>query len=366
MVLTFDGTDQWYDTSATGNLLVYQYESNIALLTGAIDKQYGQSILLKAQLTSEQQNPLEGRMVQFVICFSNGSITLLGENNTLADGTAQYLAYLAVIPGDYEWAARYCGSGDYGPAIATEFITIQKGATMLAGNNFEAIAESTSNFQITLYSQEAQRIGYVELSLFVYISDSWIFLEDFKTNALGQATMTMQIPASLGLHYLQIRFAGNDCYQSSYITLELTVIEAPPKIAPEIIAEVVYDEIFDHQFAPIEITIANAVPGASVLLYVFVDNELLESIIINDGFGIYYWSSPEIGLFNVTFIAAEDSVYLVATETIIVEVEQNIPPSIVSYYYVPFICEGEPFYFEVVLQDASGIDSAYLLLNGTQ
>ncbi|NHJ85256.1 MAG: Ig-like domain repeat protein [Asgard group archaeon] len=365
-ILTFAGNSDWFDTENTGTILIYEEDTEIDLLTSSINEEYDHEITIEGILTSDQGVPLYRRLVQFVIIIDDDNVIILGENLTDTSGLVQLTFLLNLMPGTYTFGIRYLGAIDFGPSSQFTILTIQKANSILIGSDFDAIINSTASFTITLLDKNQEPISNQLVYLFIWANNTWIVLGVYATNLYGQAMITILIPFSLGVHYIKVEFVGNDYFQSTFLNLEMTVVEPPPKILPELALDVDTTTIADHQEIEIIVNSTNYIPGSAITIEVYVNGIYNGSLVIFEGQGIFYWCSEKIGQYNLTFISIEDSVYLVDSTEITIEVIQNVPPELLSYSYEDFICEGEPFDYECVVSDASGIANVWLTLNGTQ
>ncbi|MCK5298666.1 MAG: hypothetical protein KAJ76_07160, partial [Candidatus Heimdallarchaeota archaeon] len=225
---------------------------------------------------------------------------------------------------------------------------------------------STATFRITLYDIYGAPIQQAEIYLYIWYGNDWVILGIFTINQLGYVDISIVIPFSLGVHTLKVEFQGDDFYSSGFLGIEMTVVIAPPKISPDIILNSDNLIVADHQEVLIEITVTNAVSGAAVTIIVFINNIYNDTVTVINGYGYFSWQSTMIGQYNFTFLSVEDTVYLIASQEITIQVEQNIPPELIGFYFNDYICEGEPFVIEANFYDASGIKSVWFIANGTQ
>ncbi|HUU76823.1 MAG TPA: hypothetical protein VMX55_00665 [candidate division Zixibacteria bacterium] len=366
LVLTFNGDNTWIQASATGNLLIYQNDSEMDLQTGSIIGIYYEEVYFEAMLLTDQGLALEGRLIDFVIFFDNGSYLILGQNTTDLEGIARLRTNLIIVPGNYYWGAIFKGEIDFGPSSDSRSIIVEKASVNLIGSNFDAIVDSTASFSITLLNHLGLPIAYQIIDLYLWSDNSWVLIGSFTTNQQGIAYLTFHAPSLLGVYYLKVQYYGNEFYKSKYLPLEITIVEPPPKISPNMILNVDTDVIADHQIIEIEISIPNAVEGAAVELDVYVNNVYTTTIFIINGIGTFAWNSSILGIFDISLISVEDSVYLVTVKSISIEVIANVPPELISYSFIDYLSEGESFYIETVIQDASGIGSVWFVANGTK
>lgn len=365
-VLTFEGNDDWYDVTTTGNVLIYEQESNLELLTTDIAITFGEEIYIQAKLESLQGLPLDNRIVKFIILLDDGTIIELGQNITNVYGLVTFRTTINHIPGSYEIGVSYSGAIDFGPSEQFTSFLIQKAQVVIIGSDFDAVVNSTATFRITLYDVYGAPIQQAEIYLYIWYGNDWVILGIFTINQLGYVVISIVIPFSLGVHTLKVEFQGDDFYSSGFLGLEMTVIEAPPKILPEIILSSDDLIVADHQEVIIEITVTNAVSGAAVTIYVFINNIYNDTVTVINGYGYFSWQPTKIGQYNLTFLSVEDTVYLIASQEITIQVEQNLPPELIGFYFDDYICEGEPFVIEANFYDVSGIKSAWFIANGTQ
>ncbi|MCG3254205.1 MAG: hypothetical protein KAX09_10155 [Candidatus Heimdallarchaeota archaeon] len=365
-VLTFEGNDDWYDVTTTGEVLIYEQESNLELLTTEITITYGEEIYIQAKLESLQGLPLDNRIVKFIILLDDGTIIELGQNITNVYGLVSFRTTIIHVPGSFEIGVSYTGAVDFGPSEQFTSFVIQKAQVVIIGSDFDAIVNSTATFRITLYDMFGAPIQQAKIYLFIWYGNNWVLLGIFTTNQLGYVDISIVIPFSLGVHTLKAEFQGDDFYNSGFLGLEMTVIEAPPKILPEIILSSDDLIVADHQEVIIDITVTNAVSGAAVMIYVFINNIYNDTVTIINGYGYFSWQPTKIGQHNLTFLSVEDTVYLISSLEITIQVEQNIPPELIGYYFDDYICEGESFVIEANFHDVSGIKSVWFIANGTQ
>ncbi len=365
-VLTFERNDDWFDVTTTGNVLIYEQESNLELLATDITITYGEEIYIQAKLESLQGLPLDNRIVKFIILLDDGTIIELGQNITNVYGLVTFRTTIIHVPGSYEIGVMYSGAVDFGPSEQFTLFVIQKAQVVIIGSDFDVIVNSTATFRIRLYDMYGVPIQQAEIYLFIWYGNSWVLLGIFTTNQLGYVDISIVIPFSLGVHTLKVESQGNDFYNSGFLGLEMNVIEAPPKILPDIILSSDDLIVADHQEVIIEITVTNAVSGAAVTIYVFINNIYNDTVTVINGYGYFSWQPTKLGQFNLTFLSVEDTVYLISSQEITIQVEQNIPPELIGFYYDDYICEGEPFVIETNFYDASGIKSVWFIANGTQ
>ncbi|MBK5112825.1 MAG: hypothetical protein JJE41_04290 [Candidatus Heimdallarchaeota archaeon] len=366
LVLTFEGNDDWYDVTATGNVLIYEQESEIELLTTDITTSYGEEIYIQAKLESLQNLPLDNRLVEFFILLDDGSLIKLGENSTNIAGIVTFRTIITHVPGSFEIGVRYSGAIDFGPSEQYTSFIIQKAQVVIIGTDFDAIANSTATFRITFLDIYGAPIQQAEMYIFIWIGNDWTLLGIYTTNQLGYVDISIIIPFSLGVHTLKVEFPGNEFYSSGFLGLEMTVIVPPPKILPGITLHSDHHEVADHQEVIIEVTVANSVSGAGVTIHVFINNIYNDTITIINGYGSFSWQPTTIGQYNLTFLSVEDTVYLLSSQEITIQVIQNIPPELIGFFYDAYICEGEPFVLEASFYDASGIKAIWFIANGTQ
>lgn len=365
-VLAFEGNDDWYDVTTTGNILIYEQESNLELLTTDIAITYGEEIYIQAKLESLQGLPLDNRIVKFIILLDDGTIIELGQNITNVYGLVTFRTTIIHVPGSYEIGVSFSGAVDFGPSEQFTSFVIQKAQVVIIGSDFDAIVNSTATFRIMLYDMYGAPIQQAEIYLFIWYGNNWVILGIFATNQLGYVDISIVIPFSLGVHTLKVEFQGDDFYSSGFLGLEMNVIEAPPKIQPDIILNSDDLIVADHQEVFIEITVTNAVSGAAVTIYVFINNIYNDTVTIINGYGYFSWQPTKLGQYNITFLSVEDTVYLISSQEITIQVEQNIPPELIGFSLDDYVCEGESFVIEANFYDASGIKSVWFIANGTQ
>jgi len=365
-VLTFEGNDNWYDVTTTGNVLIYEQESNLELLTTDITITFGEEIYIQAKLESLQGLPLDNRIIKFIILLDDGTIIELGQNITNAYGLVTFRTTIILVPGSFEIGVLYSGAVDFGPSEQFTSFVIQKAQVVIIGSDFDAIVNSTATFRITLYDMYGAPIQQAEIYLYIWYGNDWVTIGIFTINQLGYVDISIVIPFSIGVHTLKVEFKGDDFYSSGFLGLEMTVVEAPPKILPDIILSSDDLIVADHQEVIIEITVTNAVSGAAVTIYVFINNIYNDTVTVINGYGYFTWQPTKLGLYNLTFLSVEDTVYLISSQEITIQVEQNIPPELIGFYFNDYICEGEPFVIEANFYDASGIKSVWFIANGTQ
>ena len=322
--------------------------------------------MLEAILLSEFGDPLYGRTIKFVLFFENGTYLVLGQNDTNLDGYSQFVILIQLLPETYEIGVLYTGAIDYGPSSNSTSLVVQKANAMLIGDHFEGIQNSTITFSVTLVNQFGVPIVNQYVELYFWYENSWVYLGEYLTSSIGVAMLSMQGPTTLGIHYLRVDFAGNDCFNPVYLPLELTVVEPPPKIVPDVTLTVNKTIIAVYEIVQISISISNAIDGASIEAYIFVNDIFFDSTLIINGLTIYNWNSSKIGSFVLKFVTIEDSVYNVTMESVSIDVVTNTPPELISYSFMDYICEGEVFYCEVVVTDSSGINNVWCVLNGTK
>ncbi len=365
-VLTFAGNNDWYDVTATGNVLIYEQESSLELQTTDITTIFSEEIYIQAKLESLQGLPLDNRLVKFFILLDDGSIIELGQNSTNLSGIVIFRTTVLYLPGSYEIGVRYSGAIDFGPSESYTSFVIQKAQIVFIGNDFDAIANSTATFRIMLHNIYGAPIKQAILFIFIWNGYDWTLLGIYTTNQLGFVDISIVIPFSLGIHTLKIEFPGNDYYNSGYLGLEMTVIEPPPKIFPTILLDTDNPEVADHQEVIIEINIPNAVSGVAVTIHVFINNIYNDTVIIINGFGVFTWYPTTVGQYKITFVSVEDTVYLISSQEITIQVIQNIPPELLGCEFDDYIFEGEAFLIEANFYDISGIKAVWLIANGTQ
>lgn len=366
LVLSFEGNDNWVDIIETDTLIITASDSTIELLQEAIIKAFGDELLLEAILLSEIGDPIAGRIVEIVLFFDNGTYLVLGQNTTDINGYVQFTILIQLLPDTYELGVRYSGDIDFGPSTDSTNLVVQQATAIFIGNNFEGIQDSIVSFSVTLVNQFGNPISNQIIELYYWDESSWIFIGEFITSSLGIAELSIQAPSSLGVHYLRVNYNGNEYYNSVYLPLEMTIVEPPPKIVPLITLEVNKPTIADHEMGQITISVSNALPGASIEAFVYVDDVLFDTVLIVNGLTIYYWSSSITGTFTIKFVTIDNSVYEVATKSITFEVEINMLPELVSCNFKDYLCEGEVFIFEAVLTDSSGMKSVWCIINGTK
>lgn len=366
LVLSFEGNDNWVDITETGTLIITASNSTIELQQEAIIKSFGEELFLEAILLSEFGDPINGRIVEIVLFFDNGTYLVLGQSTTDINGYVQFTILIQLLPDTYELGVRFSGDIEFGPSSDSTSLVVQQAITMFIGNNFEAIQNSTASFSVTLVDQFGIPISNQIVELYYWDENSWVFIGEFVTSSLGIAELAFQTPAILGVHYLRVHYNGNEYYNSVYLPLEMTVIEPPPKIVPIVALGVNKSTIADHEIGQITISVSNALPGASIEAFVYVNNVLFDTVTIVNGLIIYYWSSSVTGTFTIKFVTIADSVYEVSTNSITLEVETNVPPTLVSYSFKDYLCEGELFVFEAVVADSSGVKSVWCVINGTK
>ena len=365
-VLTFGGNDDWYDVTTTGNVLIYEQESNLELLTTDIAITYGEEIYIQAKLESLQGMPLDNRIVKFIILLDDGTIIELGQNITNVYGLVIFRTTIIHAPGSYEIGVSYSGAVDFGPSEQFTSFVIQKAQVVIIGSDFDAIVNSTATFRIILYDMYGAPIQQAEIYLYIWYGNDWVILGIFTINQLGYVDISIVIPFSIGVHILKVEFQGDDFYNNGFLGLEMTVVVPPPKILPDIILSSDNLIVADHQEVIIEITVTNAVSGAAVTIYVFINNIYNDTVTIINGYGYFSYQPTKLGQHNLTFLSVEDTVYLISSQEITIQVEQNIPPELIGFYYDDYICEGETFVIEANFYDASGIKSVWFIANGTQ
>ncbi len=363
LVLSFSGNDDWFDTTVTSNVLIYAQDSSIELLFTTITCTYGEEILLEAKLETIDGIPLGNRTIQFVILCENGTIILLGENFTDSNGVAQFTADMSIIPGSYDLGALYLGANDYGQSSQYTSLVIQKSQVILVGNDFNAVKDSTTTFQITLLDQFGQPIVFETVTIFIWINNTWIFLGGFTTDQNGNADASIFIPYAYGAYTLKIEFNGNSYYSSNYLNIEINVIAPPLKINPDITVDV-DDLVVDHQNVTIDFIIINAINGSDITVYVYINGVFNGTFLVINGIGEFYWCPDTIGSYNITLITNEDSIYFATSEMITIEVIQNIPPELITYSFEDYICEGDPFDIEAKFNDISGVAYVWFTANG--
>ncbi|MHA1500639.1 MAG: hypothetical protein ACTSSB_02225 [Candidatus Heimdallarchaeota archaeon] len=366
IIVTFDGNDDWSEGTATGNLLIYEEHSIISFEFSNYYSLYGQTILLRATLETDFGSPMVGRLLQFSIILEDGSKIFLGENVTDIYGHAQYLATIDVLPYLYYIEVSYAGQTDFGPSDATAILEVQEASTVILGSDFDAVRDSTASFRIRLLSNFGLPISYTQLTLYIWTGSSWILIDTFTTSDLGIVDFIIAVPHDLGYYTLKIEFEGNDFFEENILEITMRVVNPPPKVIPDLILDNEEDlTIAEDQEINYNVTATNAVPGAALTVFVFVNDIYNGTFLIIDGFGIYTWCGTALGTYNITFVVFEDSIYTVSTLTIIVTVIENEPPNLVNYSMNDYICDGEPFNIEAIVDDFSGIAFVYFAANGT-
>ncbi|MBN1330623.1 MAG: hypothetical protein JXA54_14210 [Candidatus Heimdallarchaeota archaeon] len=365
LVLSFNGNNQWYETTSTANVLIYEEESDMDLITPPITAEYGDDILIEAVLTTTSHIPLENRIVEFYIILQNGTVIYLGQSITNAQGYVA-ISFTVLLPaGSYEIEASYLGAIDFGPSTQNIFLTIEKSEISIYGLNFNAIIDSTTTFFVTVTTLNGQPIPLVKLSIFIWIDNSWLFLGDFKTNSLGIAEISLLIPFNLGTYSLKIAFSGNEYFNDNFLLLSMKVIAAPPKVNPNVQINSNKLIAVDNEKVIFEITVSNAITGSTMTMQFFVNGIYNNSFYVINGYGQFIWHSTKTGIFNLSFISLEDSVYLVSTTKITIEIILNTPPIMTNYFLDDYICEGETSTIETIITDGSGVKSVWLTANGT-
>ncbi|NHJ47147.1 MAG: hypothetical protein FK733_05095 [Asgard group archaeon] len=364
-ILTFNGNSDWFDTMTTGTVLIYEEESELELLTTSISCTYGEEVFLEAQLTDQNGSPLENRLVVFILAYANGTTITLGQNTTDVQGYASLRLMILVEPGSYDLFAKYPGAVDYGPSYGITSFVIQKVQVMILGSDFDAIINSTTTFGISIIDIYGWPISYEQLNVYIWVNNSWIPIGSFLTDQYGIATITFPVQYSYGVYILKIEFTGNEYYTSNYLNLDMTVVEPPPKINPNIIISTEATTFVDFEIIQFNVQVSNALTGTTLTIQVFIDGIYNGSMLIINGYGQYLWSTAELGIYIVTFVSVTDSVYLETSEEITIEIIQNAPPELIGYSYSDYIGEGEPFSIEATFFDASGIDQVWIIINGT-
>lgn len=366
IVLTYEGSEDWSEATATGNLLIFEEYSNLTFEFSNYYSVYGQTILLRASLETEFGSPLAGRQVQFSILLSDGTKIFLGENTTDINGNVQLLATIAVIPYLYYIEALYEGNTDFGPSTTTAILEVTQGTVVIFGTDFDTVRDSTASFRVRMLDYFGHPISNVQLSLYIWSGSSWILVNVFTTSETGIVDFIIAVPHDLGYYTLKIEFEGDDIYEETALEITMHVVNPPPKVVPDLLLDNLEDlTIAEGQEIDYNITALNSIPGAAITVFVFVNDVYNGTFIIIDGYGIFTWYGIALGTYNLTFVVYEDSIYSVTTFTIIVTVIINEPPELISYSMTDYICDGEPFYFEAIVEDVSGVALIYFVANGT-
>ncbi len=366
LILSFEGNNNWVDIVETESLIITASNSIIELQQEAIIKSFGEELVLEAILLSELGNPINGRLIEIVIFFDNGTYLVLGQDITDINGYAQFTIVIQITPDTYEIGVRYSGDLEFGPSSDSTNLVVQQATAILIGDNFEGIQGSTVSFRVTLVDQFGVLISNQIIELYYWEDDSWTYIGAFITSSFGVAELSMHGPSSLGVHYLRVNYNGNNNYTSVYLPIEMTIVEPPPKIVPAITLVVNKPIIADHEIGQITISVSNALSGASIEAFVYVNNVLFEVVTIVNGLTIYYWNSSVTGTFTIKFVTLADSVYEIAVKSIAIEVETNLSPELVSCSFIEYLCEGDLFFFDALLTDSSGMKSVWCILNGTK
>jgi hypothetical protein len=364
-VLTFNGNSDWFDTMATGTVLIYENDSDLELLTTSISCTYGEEIYLEALLNDHNNLPLENRIVIFVLENIDGTSIILGQNTTTSLGYASLRVTIYVEPGSYDLFAKYLGAVDYGPSYGLTSFVIQKAQILMLGSDFNAIINSTTTFSVTVTDIYGAPILYEQFNIYIWINNSWLFLGSFQTNAVGIVEIILEVMYDYGVYIIKIEFTGNEYYTSNYLNIDMTVIEPPPKIMPNISIETSATTYVDFEEIQFNLYVANAFVGSTIIIHVFIDGVFNGSLFVVSGVGHYLWSTAKIGTYMISFVSVADSVYYESSEQIIIEIIQNAPPELVGYSYSDYISEGEPLNVEATFYDASGVDKVWLVINGT-
>ncbi|HUT81167.1 MAG TPA: hypothetical protein VMZ29_08185 [Candidatus Bathyarchaeia archaeon] len=365
LVLVFDGNNQWYEATAIANVLIYEEESDMDLITPPITADYGDDVLIEAVLTTSSHSPLDNRIVQFYIVMPNGTVIYLGQSITNAQGYVAITITILLPAGNYEIRVAYLGAIDFGPSSQYTTLVVEKSEVLIYGIDFNAIIDSTTTFYITVTNSKGQSAAFVGLSVYIWISNSWLLLGEFITNSLGIAEISILIPFNLGIYSIKIIFDGNEYYNDNFLLLDMAVISAPPKVNPNVQLESSNLIAVDHEEVIFEVTVLNAVMGSTMTMQLFVNGIYNGTFYVINGYGQFSWYSAKIGIFNLTFVSLEDSVYLVSISQMSIEIIQNTPPVLDDYFLIDYICEGEPFTIEAILSDSSGVNSVWLTANGT-
>lgn len=365
-ILTFNGNSDWFDTMSIATVLIYEEESQLELITTSISCTFGDEVYLEAQLSTLDGFPLENRLILFMIVYTNGTTIIIGQNTTDITGFVSLHVTILNKPGSYDLFAKYLGAIDYGPSYGLTSFVIQKSQVILLGNDFSAIFNSTTAFSVSIVNSWGQPVLNEKLYLYIWIDDNWLAIGCFLTDQNGIVIFTFAIvPFSLGMYILKIEFKGNDYYNSNYLNLDMTVVEPPPRIAPNI--EISTDSTIFANYEEIQINIyvSNAAIGSTITVKVYVNGSFNGTLMVINGYGQYFWSTTKLGTYILSFFSVEDSVYFTASKTITIEITQNISPELIGYSYTDYIAEGELFSIEATFFDESGIDIVWFIANGT-
>ena len=232
--VTFAGTDKYNPSNASATFTVSKHTVTIEVVSAVVGYS-GESVLVTIKLTDENGNEVEGGTVEYIIDFSNPIGSALGASNGfivlgayVSGGQATENVNLTGAPGKYSATVSYTGNDKYEDATTSDEAEILAFDTTIESEG----VSGTAGEKVTVTATIKDNKGNV-----VQNGTATLIIDGKEYNATvenGKATWDVELPSENTT--ATIKYLGNDYYNPSNTTVELTVTEEPqpePQPGPE-------------------------------------------------------------------------------------------------------------------------------------
>uniref|UniRef100_UPI0038901870 Ig-like domain repeat protein n=1 Tax=Methanobrevibacter sp. TaxID=66852 RepID=UPI0038901870 len=210
--ITFDGTDNYEESSLIANITVNKAEPIIAFDTNLIKTIYGFENSFNVTLKDNNYNPIKANNT--IIADFDGII----ENyTTYENGVA--VIYTTDLPVDYYWVAlSFSGDENYTETTNYIRVIVYKQPTELVSDNITTTYNSGENLEITLLDAFGKPLSDVPVTVNFY------GVKTYTTDENG----TIEVPTA-GLdpsdYLVFISYAGNQNYNQSSLIAAISIIK---------------------------------------------------------------------------------------------------------------------------------------------
>ena len=232
--VTFAGTDKYNPSNASATFTVSKHTVTIEVVSAVVGYS-GESVPVTIKLTDENGNEVEGGTVEYIIDFSNPIGSALGASNGfivlgayVSGGQATENVNLTGAPGKYSATVSYTGNDKYEDATTSDEAEILAFDTTIESEG----VSGTAGEKVTVTATIKDNKGNV-----VQNGTATLIIDGKEYNAAvenGKATWDVELPSENTT--ATIKYLGNDYYNPSNTTVELTVTEEPqpePQPGPE-------------------------------------------------------------------------------------------------------------------------------------
>ena len=196
---------------------------------------YGETVQVIINLTDENGNEVESGTVEYVIDFNNKTGTaILGDVNVfiltagtaVSDGQATQDVDLSAAPGTYGATVTYTGNDRYEDAATTDEATILPLNTTTASEDVSGNVGDKVTITADILDHNSKTVQNGTATLIIGGKEYNTTVKD------GKATWTIELPSENTT--ATIKYLGNEYYNPSNTTIDITVNEEPsPEPGPE-------------------------------------------------------------------------------------------------------------------------------------